>query len=85
MEVFALLDDCAATEAMPTSRLYTGFVRECRCDDPARLEEVWRLVEGEMRAGRHAVVLADFEWGVRLQRGDDAGLAPGERGALRFL
>ncbi len=85
MEVFALLDDCAATEALPTSRLYTGFVRECRCDDPARLEEVWRQVAGEMRAGRHAVVLADFEWGVRLQRGDDAGLAPGERGALRFL
>lgn len=85
MQVFALLDDCAATDAMPTSRLYTGFMHEYRCEDPPRLDEVWRQVEGEMRAGHHAVVLADFEWGVRLQRGDDAGLAPGERGALRFL
>ncbi len=85
MQVFALLDDCAATDAMPTSRLYTGFVREYRCDDLPLLDEVWRQAQGEMRAGHHAVVLADFEWGVRLQRGDDAGLARGERGALRFL
>lgn len=84
-EIFALLDDCAATEVLPTSRLYTGFVRECRCDDPLHLDEVWRQAEAEMRAGRHAVVLADFEWGVRLQRGDAAALAPGERGALRIL
>ncbi len=85
MEIFALLDDCTATETCPTSRLYTGFVRECRCDDPRRLDEVWRQAAGEMRAGRHAVVLADFEWGVRLQRGDDTGMAPGEGGALRIL
>ncbi len=85
MECFALLDDCAATEAAPTSRLYKGFVRECRCDDPARLDETWAEVERELRAGRHAVVLADYEWGARLQHAGDEALAPEDGGALRVL
>ena len=32
--VCALLDDREATDANPSSRLYTGFVREHRCADP---------------------------------------------------
>ena len=38
-----------------------------------------------MRAGRHAVVVADYEWGARLQQAGDLGLAAGEQGALRLL
>jgi para-aminobenzoate synthetase/4-amino-4-deoxychorismate lyase len=53
MSCFALLDDCAATAGHPTSRLYTGLVGECRCEDPRCLEAVWTQVEREMRAGRH--------------------------------
>lgn len=85
MECFALLDDCAATAAAPTSRLYTGFVRECRCDDPACLDEMWMEADGEMRAGRHAVLLADYEWGARLLHAGDEAVAPEDGGALRVL
>jgi hypothetical protein len=53
MNCFALLDDCTATSGKPSSRLYTGLVGECRCEDPWRLEGVWTEVEWEMRAGRH--------------------------------
>jgi para-aminobenzoate synthetase/4-amino-4-deoxychorismate lyase len=35
MTVFALLDDGDSSAAKPTSRLYTGFLREHRCTDPA--------------------------------------------------
>ena len=85
MNGFALLDDCAATAAKPTSRLYTGLVRECRCEDPKRLEAVWIEAEREMRAGRHAVVLADYEWGTRLLGVGDEGWGAEEEGALRLL
>ncbi|NCA71070.1 MAG: chloride transporter [Sphingobacteriia bacterium] len=85
MPTFALLDDCTATAARPTSRLYTDFVHECRCTDPGQLDAVWAEAEHAMRAGRHAVVLADYEWGARLLGAGDQGLAPTERGALRIL
>lgn len=88
---FALLDDCHATAANPRSRLYTGFVRTHRCVDPARLEALWAAVEQDLRAGLHALVLADYEWGERLQQLPD--LAPraaapdggAECGSLRVL
>lgn len=35
MACFALLDDAAASAAAPSSRLYTDYLREHRCDDPA--------------------------------------------------
>ena len=83
MACFALLDDCNATATHPTSRLYTGFVREHRCSDPGRLDAVWRGVERDLAAGGHAVVLADYEWGVRLNGVDARGMNEG--GALRVL
>ncbi|HJV25824.1 MAG TPA: aminodeoxychorismate synthase component I [Aromatoleum sp.] len=83
MACFALLDDCNSSAIHPTSRLYTGFVREHRCDDPATLDAVWRAVERDQRAGGHAVVLADYEWGARLQRIDTR--PGGQGGALRVL
>ncbi len=83
MACFALLDDCNATATNPTSRLYTGFVREHRCIDPGRLDAVWRGVERDLAAGGHAVVLADYEWGARLNGVDTR--APEDGGALRVL
>lgn len=82
-ECFALLDDCGATEASPTSRLYTGFLREIRCDDPARLDQVWARMDAAIRDGAHAVVLADYEWGVHLHIGALTRWEDG--GCLRFL
>src|SRR5690606_15946056 len=85
MTCFALLDDCHATAAAPTSRLYTGFVREHRCDDPATLDAVWAAADRDLRAGLHAVVLADYEWGASLLRAGHERLAPAHGGSLRVL
>ena len=85
--VFALLDDCDATPARPSSRLYTGFVQESVCSDAAQLEAVCESVAAQTRRGLHAVVLADYEfgrdllgaethWSLKTQRGD---------ATLRFL
>lgn len=76
---FALLDDVESSMAARTSRLYTGFEREQRCDDPAALDGFWVQVEEAMSRGLHALVLADYEWGARLQ-----GLG-GAEGSLRVL
>lgn len=84
--VFALLDDRESTPARPTSRLYTGFVREHRCEDAALLDAVWAQVEADQAAGLQAVLLADYEWGAQLV---GAGHRPPEPGqppwALRVL
>ena len=85
MTCFALLDDCHSTAAAPTSRLYTGFVREHRCDDPATLDAVWAAADRDLRAGLHAVVLADYEWGARLLCAGHERLAPADGGSLRVL
>jgi para-aminobenzoate synthetase/4-amino-4-deoxychorismate lyase len=65
------------------SRLYTDYAHERVCEDPARLDMVCAEIDADLRAGLHAVVLADYEWGVRLAGlplGHDAG-----GGALRCL
>ena len=67
-EVFVLLDDCHATEAAPTSRLYSNFVREHRCANPQTLDALWNAVEADQQKGLHAAVFADYEWGAKLQR-----------------
>ncbi|HWH83485.1 MAG TPA: aminodeoxychorismate synthase component I [Burkholderiaceae bacterium] len=82
MACFALLDDRDATPAQPTSRLYRGFVREHRCTDPATLDASWAAVDADLRAGAHAVLLADYEWGAALLK---AGERPGSVAALRVL
>jgi len=74
---FALLDDCHASPAQPSSRLYTGFIRERCCADPAALEAVWAEVAGDLAAGLHAVLVVDYDWGRALVRqGDAASAAP---------
>ena len=85
MPSFALLDDCGSTPARPTSRLHTGFVREHHCADPADLDSAWARVDADLRQGLHAVLLADYEWGARLQRAGHARLAADDASALRVL
>jgi para-aminobenzoate synthetase/4-amino-4-deoxychorismate lyase len=85
MSCFALLDDRAATPERPTSRLYTGFVREHRCTDPATLDAVWTLVEADQARGLHAVLLADYEWGAKLLKAGAQRLQPDDASALRVL
>jgi para-aminobenzoate synthetase/4-amino-4-deoxychorismate lyase len=83
MNCYALLDDRAATRARPSSRLYEGFVREHRCIDPSTLAETWAEVEADQRAGLHAVLLADYEWGAKLL---NAGARTGDTASsLRVL
>ncbi|AXL52769.1 chloride transporter [Paraburkholderia caffeinilytica] len=87
--VFALLDDCDATAARRSSRLYTGFVHGRSCAAPAQLEAVCETVAADTRRGLHAVVLADYEFGRHLLDGGlpHRALKETQRGdaTLRFL
>ena len=68
-EPFALLDDCTATPGQPCSRLYTGFVREHRCER-----------KGERNRGEE-VALMDARW--EDEEGDrDQGEGGDRSGAL---
>lgn len=84
-EVFALLDDSSATRAQPSSRLYRGFEREHRCTGPAELDAIWLRVERDQRAGLHALLLADYEWGAKLLKAGHDRLGPSDASALRVL
>ncbi|RFU45886.1 aminodeoxychorismate synthase component I [Paraburkholderia sp. DHOC27] len=64
--VFALLDDCDATAAHRSSRLYTGFVHERVCVDAAQLDATCEAAAADLRQGMHAVVLADYEFGRQI-------------------
>ncbi|KVX20528.1 anthranilate synthase [Burkholderia ubonensis] len=76
---FALLDDCDSTASTRSSRLYTGFVRERVCADPAQLDAIDAALAQDLRDGLHAVVVGDYEFGRNLQWAQ-----PGEA-PLRFL
>ncbi len=82
---FALLDDGRADPDTPASRLYTGFVAEHRCTDPAHFAATWAAVERDQRAGAHAVLLADYEWGARLIGAPHVAALASEPAALRVL
>lgn len=85
--VFALLDDCDATAARRSSRLYEGFVHERVCADAAQLEAVCETVAADTQRGLHAVVLADYEFGRHLLDGASEQSLKTQRGdaTLRFL
>ncbi|NTZ08178.1 chorismate-binding protein [Burkholderia metallica] len=76
---FALLDDCDSTASARSSRLYSGFVRERVCTDPAQLDAIDAALAQDLHDGLHAVVVGDYEFGRNLQRAQP-GHAP-----LRFL
>jgi para-aminobenzoate synthetase/4-amino-4-deoxychorismate lyase len=85
--VFALLDDCDATAARRSSRLYTGFVHERVCADAAQLDAVCETVAADTQRGLHAVVLADYEFGRTLLDLKQLRSSKTQRGdaTLRFL
>lgn len=85
--VFALLDDCDASAARRSSRLYTGFAHERVCADPAQLEAVCEAAESDARRGLHAIVLADYEFGRHLLGGASVPSFKTQHGdaTLRFL
>jgi para-aminobenzoate synthetase/4-amino-4-deoxychorismate lyase len=84
-EVFVLLDDCHATVTAPTSRLYSGFVREHRCTDPQALDALWQLVTADQQNGLHAAIFADYEWGAKLQHAGLRHLPAQDHSALRVF
>lgn len=83
-DCYALLDDRDASAADPRSRLYTGWLHEHRCTDPASLDACWAAAAADLRAGRHLVLLADYEWGARLLEAGHRHLGA-DGGALRLL
>ncbi|SAL09670.1 para-aminobenzoate synthase subunit I [Caballeronia cordobensis] len=80
--LFALLDDCDATAERRSSRLYTDFAHERVCVDGHALDAVCAAIEGDLRRGLHAVVVADYEFGRNLQFGT---IGRGDEHALRVL
>ncbi|VVE88577.1 chorismate-binding protein [Pandoraea bronchicola] len=84
LAAFALLDDSA--DPAGGARLYTGLVREVTCGEPGVLSDALREVEDATRQGLHAVLLADYEFGVRLGGVQTlaARRAPGQFRALLF-
>lgn len=83
--VFALLDDDDASAERPTSRLYTGYLHEHRCTDPATLDATCAALAADLAAGRHAVLLGDYEWGARLIGAGTQRLAADDTSSLRLL
>ncbi|PMS34455.1 para-aminobenzoate synthetase/4-amino-4-deoxychorismate lyase [Trinickia symbiotica] len=87
-DVFALLDDCDASAARRSSRLYTGFVREHVATDAAGLDAVCAAAAADAASGLHAVVLGDYEFGRDLHLGDPpkgGDSTQRETASLRFL
>ena len=85
--VFALLDDCDASAARRSSRLYTRFVHERVCANATQLEAVCEAAASDARLGLHAVVLADYEFGRHLLDGESGPSFKTQHGdaTLRFL
>jgi para-aminobenzoate synthetase/4-amino-4-deoxychorismate lyase len=82
--VFALLDDCDASAARPSSRLYTCFVREHVAREASKLDEVCAAAAADVRGGLHALVLGDYEFGRDLHLARTRSTQRGS-GSLRFL
>jgi para-aminobenzoate synthetase/4-amino-4-deoxychorismate lyase len=84
-DAFVLLDDCHASAAAATSRLYSGLVREHRCSDPNTLDSVWQAVTADQQQGLHAVLFADYEWGAKLLHAGQRHLPDDDASSLRVL
>jgi len=82
--VFALLDDCDASAARRSSRLYTRFVREHVAREASKLDEVCAAAAADVRGGLHALVLGDYEFGRDLHLARTHSTQRGS-GSLRFL
>ncbi|HEY8025836.1 MAG TPA: chorismate-binding protein [Burkholderiaceae bacterium] len=75
-DIFALCDDSGASDALPRSRLYTGYIERLQChgaeDFPAMLD----AMQHALAHGLHAVALLSYELGADLQGIGDAGKLP---------
>ncbi|KKW67874.1 hypothetical protein AAV94_08105 [Lampropedia cohaerens] len=63
---FALLDDHHAPAERAASRLYTRWQGQLCCDDATQLDEWQARLHAALAQGLHAVLLADYEWGLSL-------------------
>jgi para-aminobenzoate synthetase/4-amino-4-deoxychorismate lyase len=66
-ECCVLLDDCNASEAQPSSRLYTGFVRMLSCADAAGLPPLLEEMQAALEQGFYALLLLDYEFGAGIE------------------
>lgn len=60
---FALLDDCMATLANPSSRLYTEYAGTLSCSCRAQLPALLASLQHALAQGWHAVLSLDYELG----------------------
>lgn len=60
---FALLDDCTATPAHPSSRLYTAYAGMLSCTGGKQLPALLSALQQALEQGWHAVLLLDYELG----------------------
>lgn len=74
---FALLDDCDASPQSPRSRLYTDWQASLVCTDATHLAQWQAQLHEALEAGLHAVLVADYEWGMQLQGLERPVLAAG--------
>jgi para-aminobenzoate synthetase/4-amino-4-deoxychorismate lyase len=81
-DCFVLLDDCAADDGNPSSRLYSGYRRMLSCPDAAGLPALFEAMAQAQQQGLHAVLLLDYELGAGIEN-----IASRERGpdAARIL
>ncbi len=86
-QIFALLDDCDASSARRSSRLYTGFVRAHVATAASELDAVCEAAAADAASGLNVVVLGDYEFGRDLHLNNVAKVHSTQRGApsLRFL
>ena len=79
---YVLLDDCHATAAAPTSRLYTDYVQTLECEDATGLVTLMKEAQRALDGGLHAVLTCDYELGAGLHQ---IASWPGEKPAARVL
>lgn len=77
-----LLDDCNASAASPTSRLYSGYCETLACNDAAGLIGLLHQVQHALDGGLHAVLIFDYELGAGVHR---IAPRPMQRPAARVL
>jgi para-aminobenzoate synthetase/4-amino-4-deoxychorismate lyase len=66
-ECFALLDDSDASDVLPRSRLYTGYLGRLECRQASELPAMLEDMRQALAQGQHAVGLFAYELGAELQ------------------
>ncbi len=77
---FALLDDNFGAEAV--SRFYLDLHDTFQCSDATMLDDTWAKVASCLSQGLYVVLLADYEWGTKLQL---ENVAESRTGSVLFL